>query len=114
MRERGRAVKADGYRTIRGPIAPEWRRTLREFWYVKARNVTTGEEIQRLAELADEMFGSSAATSQMKAYLIEAGRAKPDCSDWEIVECSGRIARSGPHEQRRAETVYAQGDHRRN
>ena len=88
-------MKTDGYGTIRGPIAPEWRRTLREFWYVKARNVTTGEEIQRLAELADEMFGSSAATSQMKAYLIEAGRAKPDCSDWEIVEVQRADRRPG-------------------
>ena len=79
-------MRADGYGVVRGPIAPEWKRGVREYWYVKARNITTGEEIQRLAELADEMFGSSAATSQMKAYLIEVGRAKPDCSDWEIVE----------------------------
>jgi hypothetical protein len=59
---------------------------MREFWYVKARNITTGEEIQRLAGLADEMFESSAATAEMKTYLIGAGRAKPDFSDWEIVE----------------------------
>jgi hypothetical protein len=45
---------------------------VREFWYVKARNITTGEEVQRLAELADEMFGSSAATAEMKTYPIGA------------------------------------------
>ena len=88
-------MSTDGHRAVRGPIASDWRRGVREFWYVKARNITTGEEIQRLAELADEMFGSSAATSQMKAYLIEAGRAKPDCSDWEIVEVQRADRRSG-------------------
>jgi hypothetical protein len=88
-------MSADGHRTLRGPIAPEWRRGVREFWYVKARNVETGEEIQRLAELGDEMFGSSAATAEMKVYLIDAGRAKPDCSDWEIVEVQRADRRPG-------------------
>src|SRR5215475_15347642 len=85
----------DEPRAVRSGIAPEWRRAVREFWYVKARNITTGEEVQRLAELADEMFGSSAATAEMKTYLIGAGRAKPDFSDWEIVEVQRADRRPG-------------------
>jgi len=88
-------MSTDEHKAVRGPIAREWRRGVREFWYVKARNMTTGEEIQRLAELADEMFGSSAATAEMKTYLIGAGRAKPDFSDWEIVEVQRADRRPG-------------------
>jgi hypothetical protein len=87
-------------RRVRSPIAPEWRKAVREFWYVKARNITTGEEIQRLAELADEMFGSSAAIAEMKMYLIGAGRAKPDFSDWEIVEVQRADRRPGAEAKR--------------
>ena len=68
---------------------------MREFWYVKARNIITGEEIQRLAELGNGMFGSSDASAELKGYLIEAGRAKPDFSDWEIVEVQRADRRSG-------------------
>ena len=85
----------DERKTVRGPVAADWKRGVREFWYVKARNITTGEEIQRLAELGDEMFGSSAATAEMKAYLIGGGRAKPDFSDWEIVEVQRADRRPG-------------------
>ena len=88
-------MSTDEHKTVRGPIAPEWKKGVREFWYVKARNITTGEEIQRLAELGDEMFGSSAATAEMKTYLIGAGRAKPDFSDWEIVEVQRADRRPG-------------------
>ena len=96
-------MSTDGHR-VRNPIAPEWRKAIREFWYVKARNITTGEEIQRLAELADEMFGSSAAIAEMKTYLIGAGRAKPNFSDWEIVEVQRADRRpgaeaNGPHKR---------------
>jgi hypothetical protein len=85
----------DEQRAVRSPIAPQWKKGVREFWYVKARNIITGEEIQRLAELADQMFGSSAATAEMKMYLIGAGRAKPDFSDWEIVEVQRADRRPG-------------------
>jgi hypothetical protein len=57
-----------------------------DLWYVKARNVETGEEIQRIAALAEETFGSPGAESQMKAYLVQTGRAKPDLAHWVIVE----------------------------
>jgi len=91
-------------RAVRSPFVSEWRKAVREFWYVKARNIITGEEIQRLAELADEMFGSSAAAAEMKSYLIGAGRAKPDFSDWEIVEVQRADRRpgaeaNGPHKR---------------
>ncbi len=59
---------------------------MRELWYVKARNVQTGEEIQRIASLVDGLVGSSGATAQMKAYLLDNGRAEPDLVHWEIVE----------------------------
>ena len=59
---------------------------MRELWYVKARNVETGEEIQRIASLVDGFFGSSGAEAQMKAYLVDSGRAKPDLTHWKIVE----------------------------
>src|SRR5215475_7018008 len=85
----------DERKAVRGPVAADWKRGVREFWYVNARNITTGEEIQRLAELGDEMFGSSAATAEMKAYLIGAGRAKPDFSNWEIVEVQRADRRPG-------------------
>ena len=87
-------MSTDGHRMVRGPTDPEWRRGVREFWYVKARNITSGEEVQRLSELGGDMFGSSAATAEMKVYLIEAGRAKPDFSDWEIVEVQRADRRS--------------------
>ncbi len=51
---------------------------MRELWYVKVRNVQTGEEIQRIASLVDGLVGSSGATAQMKAYLLDNGRAEPD------------------------------------
>ena len=97
-------MSTDEQRAARSPIAREWRKGVREFWYVKARNIITGEEIQRLAELADQMFGSSAATAEMKMYLIGAGRAKPDFSDWEIVEVQRADRRpgaetNGPHKR---------------
>jgi hypothetical protein len=68
---------------------------MHELWYVKARNVERGEEIQRLAALPAGTFGSFAAAAEMKAYLVETGRAKPDCSDWEIVEVQRSEMRSG-------------------
>ena len=43
-------------------------------------------EIQRIASLVDGLFGSSGAAAQMKAYLIDSGRAEPDLVHWEIVE----------------------------
>src|SRR5262245_42349719 len=88
-------MSTDGHRAVRSSISSDWKKGVREFWYVKARNITTGEEIQRLAELTDEMFGSSAATAEMKTYLIGAGRAKPDFSDWEIVEVQRADRRPG-------------------
>ena len=97
-------MSTDDHRAVRSPIAPDWRKAVREFWYVKARNITTGEEIQRLAELGAEMFGSSAAAAEMKTYLIGAGRAKPDFSDWEILEVQRADRRpgaeaNGPHKR---------------
>ena len=68
---------------------------MHELWYVKARNVERGEEIQRLAELPDGIFGSFAAAAEMKAYLVETGRAKADFSGWEIVEVQRAEMRSG-------------------
>jgi hypothetical protein len=59
---------------------------MRDLWYVKARNVQTGEEIQRIAALGDGAFGSPGAESQMKAYLVETGRAASDLAHWVIVE----------------------------
>ncbi len=59
---------------------------MRDLWYVKAKNVETGEEIQRVAALSDGAFGSPGAESQMKAYLVETGRAAPDLANWVIVE----------------------------
>ncbi len=58
----------------------------RELWYVKARNVETGEEIQRLATMVDGRFGATGAEADMRSYLVQTGRAKPDFSNWEIVE----------------------------
>jgi len=60
--------------------------TMRELWYVKARNVETQEEVQRIAAMTDGGFGSSAAEAQMRAYLVRTGRAEPDLVNWEIVE----------------------------
>ena len=59
---------------------------MRELWYVKAKNVETGQEIQRVAALTDGAAGSPGAESQMKDYLVETGRAKPDLVAWVIVE----------------------------
>ena len=59
---------------------------MRELWYVKARNLQTGQEIQRIASLVDGLFGSSGAAAQMKDYLVDSGRAEPDLTHWEIVE----------------------------
>lgn len=59
---------------------------MRDLWYVKARNVETGEEIQRIAAISDGVFGPAGAKSEMKAYLLQTGRARPDLSHWEIVE----------------------------
>ncbi len=58
----------------------------RELWYVKVRNVETGEEIQRIATMSDGRFGAGGAEAEMKAYLVKTGRAKLDFSNWEIVE----------------------------
>lgn len=72
---------------------------MRDLWYVKAKNVQTGEEIQRIAALGDEVFGSPGAESQMKAYLVQTGRAAPDLTHWVIVEVrrlgDGKEASSG-------------------
>jgi hypothetical protein len=59
---------------------------MRELWYVKARNVETGEEIQRIAAGRDGILGSSDAELEMKAFLVGTGRAKPDFVGWKIVE----------------------------
>lgn len=59
---------------------------MRDLWFVKAKNVQTGAEIQRIAALADEGFGSPGAESQMKAYLVQTGRAAPDLAHRVIVE----------------------------
>lgn len=59
---------------------------MHELWYVKARNVETGEEIQRIAAISDGVFGPGGAESEMKAYLLQTGRARPDLLHWEIVE----------------------------
>jgi hypothetical protein len=57
-----------------------------DLWYVKARNIETGEEIQRIAAISDGVFGAGGAESEMKAYLLQTGRAKADFAHWEIVE----------------------------
>ncbi len=59
---------------------------MHDLWYVKARNVETGDEIQRVAALGDDNVGSPGAESQMKAYLVRTGRATPDLAHWVIVE----------------------------
>ncbi len=59
---------------------------MRELWYVKARNVETGEEIQRIAAIMDGVFGPGGAESEMRAYLVATGRAEPDFAHWEIIE----------------------------
>ncbi len=59
---------------------------MRELWYVKAKNVETGQEIQRIAALTDGAVGSPGAESQMKEYLVQTGRSEPDLVAWVIVE----------------------------
>lgn len=58
---------------------------MRKYWYVKARNVETGEEI-RMAAADNGVAGPAGAEIEMKAYLVRTGRAKPDVANWEIVE----------------------------
>jgi hypothetical protein len=59
---------------------------MRELWYVKARNMKTGEEVQRIAAVGDGAYGSSSAEGQMRAYLVDTGRATGDLEHWEMVE----------------------------
>ncbi len=50
---------------------------MRKYWYVKARNVETGEEI-RMAAADNGVAGPAGAEIEMKAYLVRTGRAKPE------------------------------------
>jgi hypothetical protein len=59
---------------------------MRELWYVKARNVETGEEIQRIAAISNGVPGADGAELEMKTYLVETGRPESDLVHWEIVE----------------------------
>ena len=69
-----------------------------DYWYVRARNSKTGEEIQRIAVPKADLFGvASAATASedMRAYLVRSGFAngERDLSLWDIVEVQ-RVAGS--------------------
>jgi hypothetical protein len=62
-----------------------------DYWYVRARNVKTGEEIQRIAVPKPDSFGLASAASaseDMKAYLARTGfvNGDGDLALWEIVE----------------------------
>jgi len=59
---------------------------MHDLWYVKAKNVETGQEIQRIAALTDGAAGSPGAEDQMKEYLVQTGRATADLVAWVIVE----------------------------
>lgn len=56
---------------------------MKDLWYVKARNIETGEEIQRIAASNDGVLD---AESQMRSYLVESGRVTTDLAQWEIIE----------------------------
>ena len=80
---------------IIGFVQPEAGSSMRELWYVKARNSKTGEEIQRLAGLPAGAIDSFSAAQAMRTYLVRVGRAKPDLAEWEIVEVHRADRRSG-------------------
>jgi hypothetical protein len=52
------------------------------YWYVKARNLKTGEEVQRLSS-ANGATEAPEAAIEMQRYLRQAGRVD---GDWEITE----------------------------
>jgi hypothetical protein len=62
-----------------------------DYWYVRARNSKTGEEIQRIAVPKSDLSGvagAASASEDMKAYLVRSGFANGDgdLDGWEIVE----------------------------
>jgi hypothetical protein len=69
-----------------------------DYWYVRARNTKTGEEIQRIAVPKVDVFGvpsAASASEDMKAYLVRTGVANGngELDGWEIVEVQ-RVAGS--------------------
>lgn len=72
-----------------------------DYWYVRARNLKTGEEIQRIAVPKGDSFGvgsAASASEDMKSYLRQNGFAGDgDLAQWEVVEVQrvggGRVAR---------------------
>jgi hypothetical protein len=62
-----------------------------DYWYVRARNLQTGEEIQRIAAPESDRDGlasASTASDDMKRYLLRIGLATEDggLGLWEIVD----------------------------
>jgi hypothetical protein len=60
-----------------------------DYWYVRARQVATGREIQRIAPAKCDGYGlgtAATAVEDMKAFLVAAGLAADGAESWEIVE----------------------------
>jgi hypothetical protein len=59
-----------------------------KYWYVKARNIQTGQEVQRLSRAGGARTAQAAALD-MDRYLRRTGRATRDDATWETVEVFG-------------------------
>jgi hypothetical protein len=69
-----------------------------DYWYVRARQVSTGREIQRIAPTTCDGFGLGTATTaveDMRAFLVSSGLAVDQPDSWEIVEVH-RFGESSP------------------
>jgi hypothetical protein len=60
------------------------RPSVQVFWYVKARNLETGAEIQRLS--ANGAVTEREVALEMRYYLVQTGRASAINDGWQIVE----------------------------
>jgi len=59
------------------------------YWFVKARHVRTGREVQRIAVPRPECDGratAATASDDMRAYLVRVGMATDGAVSWQIVE----------------------------
>jgi hypothetical protein len=71
------------------PVAEVRGMAVVDYWYVRARQVSTGREIQRIAPARGDGYGlgnAATAVEDMRRFLVSAGLATDGAEPWEIVE----------------------------